>query len=372
MPTTPKPILTLSRNVGLDLLRMTAIILVLWSHPPTSPSVLIGILSDRLGPTGVDLFFVLSGFLIGSLLFDEIAKTDSLDVKRFWIRRFMKIVPPYMLLVIAGTALNIARNRHAPLDGLYAMWPNIVHIQNYVRGDRPLGQTWSLAVEEHFYLALPFMLVIMCRFRTVWSIFPLVAIGVMAASFLSRVLLISVSYAPQTHIFSTHIRIDNLILGVLIAWLAKTEHPVLELLHRHWQVTLVVAGLLIGVPCLFERNHPFVFTVGYSLIAVGYALIVIISYLSTIHVEAKTLNLLQKACIQIGQCSYSIYLWMAILAGRPLEMVASRMNFHSEVKYWLFLVVYITSASVVGIVMNRLIELPINSYRNRVFPRATS
>ena len=372
MRITHRPILASSRNAGLDMLRMTAIMLVLWSHPPATPTAFLGSLSGRLGPTGVDLFFVLSGFLIGSLLFDEIAKTDSLDVKRFWIRRFLNIGPPYMLLVIAGTAVNIARNRHAPLDGLYAMWPNIVHIQNYVSGDRPLGQTWSLAVEEHFYLALPCMLVIMCRYRTVWSVFPIVAIGVMAGSFMSRVMLLTVPYSFQTHIFSTHIRIDNLMLGVLIAWLAKTNHPVLHLLHNHWQITLIVAGVLIGTPCAFDRNHPFVFTIGYSLFAIGYTLIVTLAYKCTILSEPTKLNLVQKACIEIGQCSYSIYLWMAILAGRPLETVASRIHLQSEVKYWLFLAVYFGWASIVGIVMHRIVELPVNAYRNRKYPRATT
>ena len=77
MPPSSLHILASTRNPGLDLLRMTAIVLVLWSHPPATPPVLVGILSNRLGPTGVDLFFVLSGFLIGSLLFDDGGFQDS-------------------------------------------------------------------------------------------------------------------------------------------------------------------------------------------------------------------------------------------------------------------------------------------------------
>ena len=372
MAISPNPVLALSRNVGLDMLRMTAIMLVLWSHPPAHPSVFIGKLSERLGPTGVDLFFVLSGFLIGSLLFDEIVKYNSVDLKRFWIRRFLKIVPAYMLLVVAGTAVNIARNHNAPLDGLFAMWPNIFHVQNYIQGDRPLGQTWSLAVEEHFYLALPIVLVVMGHFRKVWLGFPQFAFGVMLISFVSRVFLLSVPYAPQTHVFATHIRLDNLMLGVLVAWLAKTNHPVLDYIHKKWKVTVSVAVILVATPCIFERSHPVVFTLGYSLFAIGYALIVTLGYKCTIQVDATKLNLLQKICIQVGQCSYSIYLWMAMLAGRPLELLAGRTNFESGIKYWLFLTLYFVWASTVGIVMHRLIEIPINAYRNRVFPRVTT
>ena len=345
--------------------------LVLWSHPPATPPALVGILSDRLGPTGVDLFFVLSGFLIGSLLFDEISTSGSLDVKRFWIRRFLKIIPPYMFLVLVGTLLNVARNTHAPLDGLYAMWPNFVHIQNYVRGDRPLGQTWSLAVEEHFYLALPCVLVVMDIRNKVWSGFPTVAIGVILVSFLSRLFLISVPYSPQTHIFATHIRVDNLILGVLLAWLAKTNHPLLDTLSKNWKVTLSVGFICVGTPCMFDRSHPFVFTLGYLLFAIGYALIVTLGYKCTVDVNPSNLSLIQKISIQVGRCSYSIYLWMAILAGRPLEYLADRVHIDSGVEYWLFLVVYFAWASIVGIVMHHIVEIPVNSYRNRIFPRAT-
>ena len=71
---------------------------------------------------------MLSGFLIGFLLYDEITKNDVLDVKRFWTRSFRKIVPPYVLSVIAGAEFDIARNRHAPLDWMYAMWPLGVRI----------------------------------------------------------------------------------------------------------------------------------------------------------------------------------------------------------------------------------------------------
>lgn len=71
-----------TRHLGLDLLRMTGIMLVVWSQSTAIPPLIVGIVSDRLGPTGVDLLFVLGGFLIGSLLFDTLTKNGGLNVTR--------------------------------------------------------------------------------------------------------------------------------------------------------------------------------------------------------------------------------------------------------------------------------------------------
>ena len=99
-----------SRLLPLDFLRGVAILLVLMRHSPLAsskvgyiayPFALIG----RMGWTGVDLFFVLSGFLIGGLLFREIATRETLDIKRFIIRRGFKIWPSYYLNILVGTLI---------------------------------------------------------------------------------------------------------------------------------------------------------------------------------------------------------------------------------------------------------------------------
>jgi peptidoglycan/LPS O-acetylase OafA/YrhL len=252
------------------------------------------------------------------------------------------------------------------------MWPNFVHIQNYVDGDRPLGQTWSLAVEEHFYLLLPILLSALVMRKLIWNSFPMFAVATLAISFVFRLTLMDVPYSPQTHIFATHIRIDNLMLGVLLAWLAKVDHPVLAFLMKHRFLMSLVAIGCIAIPTFFERSDRFVFTVGYSLFAVGYAIIVVLAYKTTLEVDTSRLTLFHKAGILVGQCSYSIYLWMAIMAGRPLEFFASRVKFDSSLAYWVFLIIYFIWASTIGIIMHRIVEIPINAFRNKLYPRAVT
>ena len=101
----------------------------------------------------MDLFFVLSGFLVGGLLFNELRGRGKLDVPRFLIRRGFKIWPSYYVYLAAVAVLMARRS----VPGLAAsLLPNLLNVQNYF--GTPLQHTWSLAVEEHFYLALPLLL----------------------------------------------------------------------------------------------------------------------------------------------------------------------------------------------------------------------
>ena len=103
---------------------------------------------------------------------------------------------------------------------------------------------------------------------------------------------------------------------------------------------LLFAIVCIAIPTFFERSNRFVFTVGYSLFAVGYAILVILANKTTLQVDTSRLTLFHKGGILVGQCSYSIYLWMAIMAGRPLEFFASRIKFDSSLAYWVFMIIF--------------------------------
>src|SRR5947209_8518112 len=166
-----RPTSTLGRLHSLDILRGVAILMVLVVHTPL-PYSLNGFLSTthigqaiyrgiKLGSFGVDLFFVLSGFLISSLLFSELSRTGRLRVIRFWIRRSFKIWPSYFVaygsVILIFCSYDFVTRRN-PWHRLSSQLPNFFFIQNYFPLDRQWFASWSLAVEEHFYCILPLAL----------------------------------------------------------------------------------------------------------------------------------------------------------------------------------------------------------------------
>ena len=103
------------------------------------------------GKEGVNLFFTLSGFLVGGLLLKQYAKVGRIDARRFIIRRIFKIWPAYYVLIL----FHVFAGRHPTSTFLVQ---NLTHMQNYLGSS--ITQTWSLAVEEHFYLFLPALLLL--------------------------------------------------------------------------------------------------------------------------------------------------------------------------------------------------------------------
>lgn len=151
----------------LDILRGVAVLLVLARHLAVGYPFagrlqpLVRITFD-FGWTGVDLFFVLSGFLVGGLLFKEWRQRSRIDIPRFLIRRGFKIWPAYFIYIAAMAVLYTADGSLGPpRQALTLLSPNFAHFQSYL--PTPLLHTWSLSVEEHFYLALPLILLLAAR-----------------------------------------------------------------------------------------------------------------------------------------------------------------------------------------------------------------
>ncbi len=105
--------------------------------------------ANRTGGRGVDLFFVLSGFLVGGLLLKEYRDTGTMLPWRFLVRRAFKIWPAYYFLIFFHLASD-----HHPMATFF--WQNFFHLQNYLGSS--ISQTWTLSVEEHFYFGLALLL----------------------------------------------------------------------------------------------------------------------------------------------------------------------------------------------------------------------
>ncbi len=262
------------RLLQLDVLRGIAVLMVLGNHPVVT--------AENLGPfrvfawgwyniggTGVDLFFVLSGFLIGGLLFNEMFERQDLDVKRFLLRRMFKIWPSfyfYIATVFVLLALRVPMTmsvsfpiKNSVFSAFKAVASNLLNIQNYLPNIRP--HTWSLAVEEHFYLILPFLLIFLTRKQRaaghIGSIKQLrwICLGLMVACTLGRHL---ATLNPANDFYKimapTHLRLDGLFFGVFLAYCARFSPDWIERVGRH-RHTLLIAGLILISPMIIVEHH---------------------------------------------------------------------------------------------------------------------
>jgi peptidoglycan/LPS O-acetylase OafA/YrhL len=358
------------RLVYLDVLRAAAILLVLGRHPPVpapagSAGGILFELWYRVGWVGVDLFFCLSGFLIGGLLFSEYRDRGEINVSRFYVRRGFKIWPSYLVWLAAVVAAALyARFRGAAGVDLRSLWPNLVHVQNYFGS--PYPHTWSLSVEEHFYLALPALLLLLLRTRAGFRWLPVTFAVVAMACLAMRVLAVWLRQPIGfwTHVTPTHLRFDSLFVGVLLAYLLQVRGlGAGSIVRRRW--AFLAAGIACFAPAvLFDAESPMLITVGFSILAFGSALITTWAWAMTF---AGTPPFIARWLAAIGAFSYSIYLWhmpfaqrMALFLVRPIP--------EGPYRHATLMGVYVVAAMGIGVVLYLLIERPALVVRDRMFP----
>lgn len=194
------------RYRSMDLLRAVAILLVLLAHTVLSYGAPAHLAPLQLGGSGVDLFFVLSGWLLGSQLFKEIKQTNSIDVKRFWIRRWMRTLPAYYVVLIFSVAQRLLTKENVEFPFSY-----FIFIQNYNYPLEFFSVSWSLCVEEQFYLFIAPLLLLLMRFSKNSSLFILCFLLVSPLLFRELGL-----YSSNSE---THVAMDGCIMGVLLAYI---------------------------------------------------------------------------------------------------------------------------------------------------------
>jgi peptidoglycan/LPS O-acetylase OafA/YrhL len=365
------------RSLQLDILRGIAILLVLFRHTPVEPER-AGVLAPlaqalfHLGWTGVDLFFVLSGYLIGGLLLAEIERTGTLDRRRFWIRRAFKILPPYLAFLAFMWIFFVVRGENHSWS---RFWPSLVYLQNYVaiEGD-VAGHLWSVAVEEHFYLLLPTLLLLLMREKSNrLRAIPWIASGIAVTLLLYRVIAFSDAPFSDATYIHTHIRLDGLFWGVALAYLMRSE-PVAGFCRRRRSL-LALAGLLLISPMsmLEIGSEPFVYTVGYTMLYVGYGLILMAIVSTPLDGRAGRVmsSRFGRLVAWIGIASYGIYLVHYDLAERPIGWLIHRGaldGIGDSGRWGVAILLYITLASLSGWLLTRLIERPSLMLRERLFP----
>src|SRR5207249_6092912 len=212
------------RQPGLDLLRALAIVVVVIYHAALFGFKLPG-RADRFGWIGVDLFFVLSGYLIGGQLLAPLARDRRINLGRFLARRALRIMPAYF--VVLAIYFLLPPWREYP-EMSQPLWKFLLSVQNIaLHGGTAFSHAWSLAVEDQFYLALPILLLVLYpRPRASVIIACIIIFGGIALRTIlafQNLTEMGVSFRGfQAWIYySTWTRLDPLVLGVALAAIEK-------------------------------------------------------------------------------------------------------------------------------------------------------
>ena len=362
----------LRRNQALDILRAIAVVLVLFRHAyvfsdPATPISAFASVLRKGGWVGVDLFFVLSGFLIAQLLFREHRKYGRISYRTFLIRRGFKIYPPYYAMA-AVTAVVLALSTPYTSDEIVRWsWPWMLYLQDYVQTPLTLiwGHTWSLAVEEQFYLGLPLLLIALATIRkgraNPFTALPVIFLVIAAACLVMRIANAG-PWDGLVHLAPIHVRVDSLFAGVFISYLYHFHTERVVALVNRFRPALIGAGVLLLVPAfMFELSQtPLMYSWGYTLFYAGSAFIALTAAVS---VNVRT-GLAARTFSYVGSRSYSIYLWHLPIGWFLHEPVA-----HLKwVPLTWFLPLFITISIVFGIVVADVLELPVLRVRDRWFP----
>ena len=226
-------------------MRACAIVMVVWYHA-AGFGFELPYQVHRFGWVGVDLFFVLSGYLIGGQILGQLHAQGSFRWGRFYARRALRILPVYLLVVAVYFLLPSWRERPV----LSPLWKYLLSVQNIgLQAGTAFSHAWSLAVEDQFYLILPLLLVVLVRRSRLAVAVPMLIVlgGLLLRTGLSRWLSDEAGHIPGKEYFlwiynPTWSRLDPLVLGVVLAAIER---------HRDsWWRVLTAAATWLWLPAL--------------------------------------------------------------------------------------------------------------------------
>jgi peptidoglycan/LPS O-acetylase OafA/YrhL len=329
-----------------------------------------------MGWCGVDLFFVISGFLISGLLFQEYKRFGDIRLKTFWLRRGLKIYPAFYVYTLVLTLILPITIPGAKVP-VGRLWADLTFLSSYFQGLS--GQTWSLAIEEHFYLLLPLFLLGLMKvnakkddpFASIPVVFLLIAIG---SLWLRMTVTPAYPGDYYSYLFPTHLRMDGLFCGVTIGYL---YHFKPQFLARVPGWRLLFAGAILLIPIYFlnlENWH--MYTWGLTSTFLGFACIVTWAVRIPLP-RGRLLALPVDLLGRIGFYSYSIYLWHWIVIGYLRQYLRYKCITTGRPFAWSSAIerlqwpLSMGFSIIVGITMAAAVEQPVLKLRDRWFPSRT-
>lgn len=373
---------------ALDLLRSVAIILVMLVHfvrrvylfPSDS---LLGHFASW-GWNGVGLFFVLSGFLIGGRIIEE-AQQGAFSFKKFYIKRFWRIFPPYYfsLLIVAVIFFagykdnNVTRLHIGTQQFLTDLTYHIFYLQDYLSLHHIQGALYfSLAIEEQFYILIPFVLFILIRYKRGWFA------AAMTALILTAILIRFASYNPDITRawewslkirFPFHTRFDSLLVGVLTAWIFIRYHKALRSISDLPRALLFIAPAAALGACIVygnDSNSYFNTCWQFTLANLGFAALILLMVTGSFR-GGYLLGLFRLFFAHIAKLSYTMYLYHLVLLFPSAKLFIWLFPGGSTYpqNFFMFFGLYFLSVVLISNLIYRIIDTPAMRHRAKILSR---
>ena len=363
------------RANGLDTLRAVAITLVFMyhymvfvSHEPTFGWASV------VGWVGVDLFFVLSGYLIADQIFAGVAKGRSLSLKAFYVRRALRTLPVFWFVLALYFVFPAVLGGRTPPP----LWSFLTFTQNFgLQPGTAFSHAWSLCIEEQFYLVLPLVVVVGVRLRSGLAhgwvlLLSLLLLGVTARGALWQ------SYGREStglvdgyypHIYyATLCRFDEFLPGVAVAMLKNFHRPTWERLTRHGHrvfaagaaATALVLVLVYRFYFIDGYGYGFFMTAfGYSLVAIAFAVLVI----AALSPGSWLYRFRVPGAYHVALWSYAIY-----LSHKAIAFIMQRQLQPFDLSSAATLACVALACLVGGWLLHRFVEAPLMALRDQRFP----
>ena len=288
------------KNIGyipaLDGLRAIAVMLVLFTHA----NFFLG----YNGFLGVDMFFVISGFLITTLLLEENNKRNKISLKAFYIRRTLRLFPAlYILCIISFIYAVFFRHGHEKIEIFHEVYSSMFYVTNiswywnWCKEGLLLSHTWSLAIEEQFYLVWPWIILLALRYKRLKSLTVFLIIFIIALKFPFIV--------DKTPMLVQCLISDSIYIGcltALIRWLIYDKIKIPD------YITFVLIGIILII-CLLPINLSSKINISYLKLVISiFTSIILLNFINNPMVFSSKI-LSTPSMVWIGKISYGLYLW---------------------------------------------------------------
>lgn len=352
---------------GLDVMRAIAVLLVVVHH--SVPLLFASVATDRTqvvwlmicGPLGVDLFFALSGYLIGGIVIRIVADLrDFAVVKQFWMRRWLRTLPAAYVSALVLWVVAAPKNIADYFLSIFFM--STINPQD-ISSEMPFW--WSLGVEELFYLLLPLLIYVLIKRTT-----PMRALGIALAVFVVMSTVnrgIAMALLPSDDWdaiqYTMYTRLDSMVWGVLIAWI-RGQRP-------HWYAELRTYGLGVGMVLITlgvmsyvdAWRWPYVdVVVMHTLLTAGAALLIP----AMEHVTTLGWRTLDSCMSWLARVSYSVYLYHFMMVTLLVRLFGPATSW-SMLAAVLFLYAVLTLGA--AALSYYAVEAPVLRWRDKRYPR---